>query len=86
MRVWVRAVNDTLCGNCRRRIIEGEPILELSLPEITRRPIRCQKCAGEPVPDLPYRTAQAPIEPTMKMRHISGGLPLDFKKAAGRDE
>jgi hypothetical protein len=51
MKTWLRAKAERRCdGPCGRRILKGDPVLELTLPGLHRRPWRCAACAGEPVP------------------------------------
>lgn len=84
MPQWERAqVDDLLCGGCSGTIRRGQPILVYVLP--TRKKIRCQSCAGEPVPqNLSALQDQEPsFQPMVKAAVIV--LPFDYKKRAGGD-
>ena len=52
MRTWTRANLNTLCGNCPTVIKQGEPLLEIGYQGRGWRVVRCEACAGEPVPDV----------------------------------
>lgn len=82
---------DVLCGGpCGRRVKKGQPLFVIELPALSkgRQFRRCQRCAGEPVPEhLPPLVERVPIPQTMPVRFRPGMLAgLDFKAAAaGRD-
>jgi hypothetical protein len=89
VRTWTRAVRSRLCGRCSTLIGKGEPLFVLTIAAgvyaLTDPKIRCQSCAGEPVPeDLPPLVARVPAEP-MAFTKV-GALAFDFKMAvAGRE-
>lgn len=78
MRQWALARINTICGNCPTVIQQGQPLLEISAPGWAK--VRCEACAGEPVPasidDQP--TAARTIGPRFAER-------LDSIKSIGRD-
>jgi hypothetical protein len=91
MRSWTRAGLDTLCGGlCGRTIAKGQPLLVIALEQLSkhRQLHRCQRCAGEPVPDhLPPLIERVPIPATMPVRFQPGMLPVDWKqKQAGEGD
>lgn len=50
MRRWTRAQRDIACGRCPALVRKGAPLYELSGPGW--RKVRCEMCAGEPVPEV----------------------------------
>ena len=87
MRTWTRAAIARHCGNCGAAIAVGAPVLELAIPELVQRKVRCPACAGESVPaDLPARVD--PQTPFLRLVPIPTGahvLPFDYKSAAAGD-
>lgn len=84
MTRWTRAPVVTLCGYCRdpRLIQAGEPCMEITLPGVQRRRLRCVTCAGPAPPDLPPLEKPVPVSPQRKMTRAKAvGMVLDFKKA-----
>lgn len=84
MRTWRRLVASTLrCGLCGKEIKVGDPYMERSkLTETTSwRQLRCQACAGEPVPaDLPPLAPRVEHKPIVPVRFSADSLPLDWKQ------
>ena len=91
MRQWLRATRDLQCGYCCGPIPQGEPVLRITHPERGSLSafLRCPKCAGEPVPDLPPFMRPEPIQPARRAswgRFDPASLSRDYKRAAGGDE
>lgn len=92
MRTWRRASVQTICGQCGRHVVKGEPVLEITLTGLrhkTRR-YRCSRwiCAEEPVPlDLPPIVERTPIPmtPMLLVPVGAGRLPLDWKAIGAGD-
>jgi hypothetical protein len=82
MRKWTRAAIPTLCGGpCGTRIPEGAVMFVLSefrtFPSVPRK-VRCQQCAGEPVPtDVPPLTTVSTKPARLETMSRLGLLPLD---------
>lgn len=93
MKTWTRTAIDAHCGGCRRRLFPGDPALEMDLPGIRAKKLRCPDCAGsEAPPDLPAAPSlRATFSPMMQpISHMAAAaghlLPLDLKqRAAGRE-
>ena len=79
MKRWCRASTTRWCGGfCNRLIEAGEPFLTVTLDHVKRALIRCQTCAGEPVPaDIP-----APVPAKVLGFTPVGALAFDWKAAA----
>jgi len=93
VKTWRRATTLTICGGpCDRTIPQGAPLLEIRIEGMDKRFLRCEHCAGEPVPaDLSPLSEQTPIKPSHKSRTTPlfasiGSLATDWKqKQAGRE-
>jgi len=77
---WTRALVDTLCGACPRRIRRGEPFLEIRVAGVTRSLRRCQSCAGEAPPDLPPLEGTSPAPVIEPVSAIAARAAPDFKQ------
>lgn len=63
MRHWERVAYREKCGRCGDLIAAGSPIQTASVAGITRKLIRCEKCAdGEAPPDLPALPERETVE------------------------
>lgn len=60
MRSWERRPLAVICGRCGARVPKDTPVLVID-PDTSRgikqRFIRCQACAGEPVPETLQESA-----------------------------
>lgn len=83
MKTWTRTQVATLCGGCNALVAFNLPILAIQLPNVKRVRYRCEKCAGEAPPDLPFHDAPAQKR-TSRMKPI-GTLAADFKLAQAGD-
>lgn len=87
MRTWTRKRIEQVCGVCGRAIYIGQPLLEFAIAGLTRKPVRCLDCAGEPVPaDLP----PLEVRPAARVELRPALVPLatvaaDFKQRQWRD-
>lgn len=83
---WTRARRQVACGHCDAVIAAGEPLLEIVGP--SWRKVRCQACAGAPVPETLEAPAAEPVLIRAKLaaivQRVSG--TRDFKHAQGNDE
>lgn len=56
-REWSTAANKTICGGCGDNIERGDSIQVVTIPGVTRKRLRCARCAdsNQPpiVPQLP---------------------------------
>lgn len=97
MRTWTRTTAmETICGGpCVRRLARGTPVLHIQLEGSTTKRIRCEQCAGEPVPaDMPpfVESLKRAITPTPIVREKPQlpfsrfQVPADFKMAAAGRE
>jgi len=91
MRTWARARRARLCGRCGERIAKGAPIFEIYIEagifSVKVPKVRCQTCAGIPVPaDLaPLVEVSSAITPTVPIPTGPHVLPLDFKSQQFRE-
>lgn len=54
MSKWGRTLKPFTCPGCGRAVAAGAPMRLLELPNLKRSLVRCEVCAGSPVPpDLP---------------------------------
>lgn len=83
---WTRARRQVACGHCDAVIAAGEPLLEIVGQ--SWRKVRCQVCAGQPVPETLEAPAAKPVLIRAKLaaivQRVSG--TRDFKHAQGNDE
>ena len=84
MKTWERTRRPRTCGFCGQLVDVGRPILLRSLPGHDWESVRCEACAGEPVPELPplqplpRAVPMTPIQPLLAVR----SLARDWKAAA----
>lgn len=84
MKAWERSRRARKCGFCGRIVDAGDPVLLRSLPGRSWESVRCEACAGEPVPELPSlqplprAVLMTPIQPMLAVR----SLARDWKAAA----
>jgi hypothetical protein len=70
-------------------IPDGMPRCVFTLPLVSRRRIRCESCAGEPVPvDVPVVAPPARTAVVLDFTPIRqlAGLPLDWRRRSANDE
>lgn len=79
---------DRKCGGpCAKVIPAGKPVMVVDVPTLSRKRLRCVKCAGETPPvDLPPLPAPTAPETFPFVRFGPGMLPLDFKQKASGEE
>jgi len=53
MKTWGVATRPMRCGNCGTAIGEGEGVVLIELPKMTRALVRGECCEGEAPPSLP---------------------------------
>ncbi len=71
------------CGRCGADIPRGDPMIELILPMLTHKPVRCVACAGPAPPDLPAlveSTAPKP-ERVQRFTKVSSLVPTRTRGA-----
>lgn len=80
MRTWARTRLECRCGLCGHTIAEGSPVLVLEVLGVHRPKLRCQTCAGGPVPsELPMRSPrETGVTP---LRQIAHAVAFDYKAA-----
>jgi hypothetical protein len=84
MKLWERARIDRRCGLCGEIIAVGQPMLARWIAGHGWKSIRCEHCAGEPVPELaplqplPRAVPMTPIQPMLAV----ASLARDWKSAA----
>lgn len=87
MRQWVRVSHATLCGYCAAVIAPGDPAVTVTIAgvyNVVRSRVRCQGCAGEPVPDLPIYVERS--RGTKRMQPVRK-LAFDWKaRQVGEDD
>ncbi len=79
---WIRCAFTARCGACNADLHTGDPLLELVLPNLRRRLLRCPACAGPAPPDLPPLIETASIaERVAKLAHVSTAAPVRTRGA-----
>ncbi len=80
MMIWQRASMAFTCGFCGDVRPKGDPMLVIRIDGVRGSKRRCEKCAGEPVPeDIPVQTDKL-VVPTWgqsvePMTHITAVRP-----------
>lgn len=77
MRTWVVATRPMSCGRCGKRIGEGEAMVLIETPGMTRPLVRGECCEGEGPPSLPAHVVRwnGSTKPMKKLSTIALNLP-----------
>lgn len=73
MRTWERVSYGCCCGQCGEQLGEGQACLLIALPNLKRRLVRCETCAGQAPPDLPAHPVRSHM--TQKMQQLRTAKP-----------
>ena len=88
MTKWQRARAAFTCGSCAGVFVTGSPEYLIFIQGIKEPRRRCEKCAGEPVPELPPLSKDRP-EPLAlsfaRVGDLAAALPFDYKAAQCRE-